>query len=314
MTIPVGSATSLDTLRASAAKDPKAAVREAAKQFEALFMQQLMKSMRDATLASGMLDNSGTQMGTEMLDTQLATGMTGLPGGLANAIARQLERQMGDAAAAAPVAPAASQQPAAKVSQRQADFIQAHTAAARETEAHTGIPAAFMVSQAAHETGWGRHEIRHADGSPSFNLFGMKAGPGWKGRVAEVTTTEYVNGVPRSRIARLNADGTLDVTFDPGTGFNNTVLTLALQADGRMVAGGFFTRYRDMDRSYLVRLLADGAVDEAFAIGTGANNLVRAVALQPDGKLLLGGNFTQIGGNRAPRVARLLPNGAADAR
>ena len=197
----------IDSLRSRAAADPRGALKEAARQFEALFMQELMKSMRAAqqSMSAGMLDNAGSQMGTEMLDTQLATGMTGLPGGLANAIARQLERQMGDAAAAAPVAPAASQQPAAKVSQRQADFIQAHTAAARETEAHTGIPAAFMVSQAAHETGWGRHEIRHADGSPSFNLFGMKAGPGWKGRVAEVTTTEYVNGVPRKVTARFRA-------------------------------------------------------------------------------------------------------------
>jgi flagellar protein FlgJ len=96
-------------------------------------------------------------------------------------------------------------QPAAKVSQRPADFIQAHTAAAREAEAQTGIPAAFMVSQAAHETGWGRHQIRHADGTPSFNLFGIKAGPDWKGRVAQVTTTEYVNGVPRKVTARFRA-------------------------------------------------------------------------------------------------------------
>lgn len=203
----------IDALRSRAAADPRGALKEAARQFEALFMQELMKSMRAAqqSMSAGMLDNAGSQMGTEMLDTQLATRMTGLPGGLANAIARQLERQMGDAAAPAPAvpaasaAPAASQQPAAKVSQRQADFIQAHTAAAHEAEAHTGIPAAFMVSQAAHETGWGRHEIRHADGSPSFNLFGIKAGPGWKGRVAEVTTTEYVNGVPRKVTARFRA-------------------------------------------------------------------------------------------------------------
>ena len=73
---------SIDALKASAAKDPKAAIKEAAKQFEALFMQQLMKSMRDATMSSGMLDNAGSQMGTEMLDTQFATKMTGLPGGL----------------------------------------------------------------------------------------------------------------------------------------------------------------------------------------------------------------------------------------
>ena len=93
---------SIDALKASAARDPKAAIKEAAKQFEALFMQQIMKSMRESTMSSGLLDNSGTQMGTEMLDTQFATKMTGLPGGLSEVIARQLERQMGGALPAIP--------------------------------------------------------------------------------------------------------------------------------------------------------------------------------------------------------------------
>ena len=88
-------ARSIDALRLKAASDPKAAIKEAAKQFEALFMQELMKSMRQATMSSGMLDNAGTELGTEMLDTQFATRMTGLPGGLGDVIARQLERQMG---------------------------------------------------------------------------------------------------------------------------------------------------------------------------------------------------------------------------
>jgi Rod binding domain-containing protein len=90
------SSLSIAELRSAAARDPKAAIRETAKQFEALFMQQLMKSMREATLSSGMLDNEGTKLGNEMLDSQYAAKMTGLPGGLTDAIARQLERQMGD--------------------------------------------------------------------------------------------------------------------------------------------------------------------------------------------------------------------------
>jgi len=89
---------SLAALRSAAARDPKAAIKEAAKQFEGLFMQELMKSMRQATMSSGMLDNEGTQLGTEMLDTQFAAKMAGLKGGLFEAIARQLERQMGVAA------------------------------------------------------------------------------------------------------------------------------------------------------------------------------------------------------------------------
>ena len=84
----------LASLRSAVAKDPKLAIKEVAKQFEGLFMQELMKSMRQATMTSGMLDNEGTKLGSEMLDTQLSTQMTGLPGGLADAIARQLERQM----------------------------------------------------------------------------------------------------------------------------------------------------------------------------------------------------------------------------
>ena len=93
-----GDVRSMEALRASAGRDPKAAVQTAAKQFEALFMQELMKSMRQSTLSSGMLENSGTKMGTEMLDTQFANQMTGLPGGLSQAIIKQLERQMGGGA------------------------------------------------------------------------------------------------------------------------------------------------------------------------------------------------------------------------
>ena len=202
---------SIDALRASAARDPKAAIKETAKQFEALFMQQIMRSMREATMSSGMLDNSATQMGTEMLDTQLSTKMTGLPGGLSEVIARQLERQMSGAqpaipaGTAAPGAAGASGTLPSKVPATQAEFVQKHSDAARAAEAQTGIPAAFMVAQAAHESGWGKREIRNADGSSSNNLFGIKAGPSWKGAVAEVTTTEYIDGQPRKVTAKFRA-------------------------------------------------------------------------------------------------------------
>ena len=69
-------------LRGAASRDPKAAIKEAARQFEALFMQELMKSMRSGSLGEGWLDNAGTKMGTEMLDDQFAAKMTGMPGGL----------------------------------------------------------------------------------------------------------------------------------------------------------------------------------------------------------------------------------------
>jgi flagellar protein FlgJ len=62
-----------------------------------------------------------------------------------------------------------------------------------------------MVAQAAHESGWGQRDIRNADGSSSHNLFGIKAGPNWKGAVAEVATTEYVNGQAQKVTAKFRA-------------------------------------------------------------------------------------------------------------
>ena len=211
---------SIAELRSAAARDPKAAIRETAKQFEALFMQQLMKSMREATVGKGMLDNEGTKLGTEMLDSQYALKMTGLPGGLTDAIARQLERQMGTGSAAVPVAPAMGGVPAAStlapatpLSRKQVDFVQQHGAAARAAEAQSGIPAAFMIGQAAHESGWGRQEIRKADGRSAKNLFGIKAGAGWNGPVAEITTTEYVDGAAHKVTAKFRAYASYEESF-----------------------------------------------------------------------------------------------------
>jgi peptidoglycan hydrolase FlgJ len=193
----------LESLRIKADRDPKAAVREAAKQFETMFTQQLLKQMRDSTMNADMMDNEGTKMGTEMLDSQWASKMAGLPGGLSDVIARQLERQMGIAqgvtakpvtANPAPVDPLHADAPVALPQKAAAAFIQAHTDAAAAAEKATGIPARFMIAQAAHETGWGRKEIRNSDGSNSYNLFGIKAGPNWKGATTDVTTTEYIGG------------------------------------------------------------------------------------------------------------------------
>ncbi|HEY9028527.1 MAG TPA: flagellar assembly peptidoglycan hydrolase FlgJ [Burkholderiaceae bacterium] len=193
----------LEGLRVKAQQDPKAAVREAAKQFETMFTQQLLKQMRDSTMNSDMMENEGTKMGTEMLDSQWATKLAGQPGGLSDIIARQLERQMGMTqgvtskpalANPMPVDPMHPDAPVAIPQKGAAAFIQAHTDAAAAAEKASGIPARFMIAQAAHETGWGRKEIKNADGSTSFNLFGIKAGPNWKGATTDVTTTEYYGG------------------------------------------------------------------------------------------------------------------------
>ena len=212
----------LVSLKARAASDPKAAVREAAKQFETLFMNELVKSMRASTLPSGMLDSPGSDMGTEMLDSLLAGQLSGLKGGLADVIARQLERQMGLTPGPIPVTRSANDTPAplsakpvpTRIPQAgAAGFVQQHSEAAQRAESQTGIPAAFMVSQAALETGWGRKEIRHADGAPSFNLFGIKAGAGWQGPVAEITTTEYVDGRAQKVMAKFRAYGSYEASF-----------------------------------------------------------------------------------------------------
>ena len=198
----------------AAGKDDKTALKEAAKQFESLFMRELIKSMREATQKSGLMDGESSDLGTDLLDQQFAVQLSGLPGGLSDAIQRQLGRQMlgQDAGAGASPLPAASE--ASTVSRagsvsgagaRQADFVAQHSDAAAVVARESGIPASFMIGQAGHETGWGRSEIRHADGTNAHNLFGIKATGGWSGKVAEITTTEYINGDPRKLTARFRA-------------------------------------------------------------------------------------------------------------
>jgi flagellar protein FlgJ len=213
-----GDARSLQALRSEAARDPKVAAREAAKQFEALFMQELLRGMRAAQVGTALFDNDASRMGTEMLDAQMATSFAGRPGGLSDMIARQLERQMGLQPGPIPkpdVKPLAAPPTAAETERASrgpriperaaAAFMQQHELAAAAAERASGIPSTFMLAQAGHESGWGRRELRHGDGSPTHNLFGIKAGAGWKGAVAEVTTTEYVNGEPRRLVQRFRA-------------------------------------------------------------------------------------------------------------
>jgi flagellar protein FlgJ len=216
---------SLDSLKAAATRDPKGSIRETARQFEALFMQEVMKSMRSSTLSSGMLDNSGTQLGTDMLDSQYAGKMAGLPGGLTDAITRQLQRQMGmqelksmtpEKLAAASQTTLAQALPALAtkgIPNHVQGFIQKHDASAKAAAAATGIPASFMVAQAAHESGWGKREIVGADGTNSHNLFGIKATPGWKGKTVDVKTTEVINGQAVKVTAKFRAYASYDEAF-----------------------------------------------------------------------------------------------------
>ncbi len=199
----------LDALRLQARQAPDKALVKAAKQFEAVFMNMMLKSMREATPQEGMFDNEQTKMFTSMLDQQLSQNVGGSKGiGLADMMVKQLSRQANlneqttetPAVLLMPVIEAAPLQknsavPSAYNSNVQHDFVQRMLPHAKIASLETGLPAHQMIGQAALESGWGRREILMADGSNSYNLFGIKAGADWKGKVAEVQTTEYSNGV-----------------------------------------------------------------------------------------------------------------------
>src|SRR5204862_3149330 len=104
------------------------------------------------------------------------------------------------------------------------------------------------------------------------------------------------NGSARNRIARLNSNGTLDTGFNPGTGTNNFVYTMALQPDGRIVIAGNFTNYNGTTRYRIARINSDGTLDTSFDGGTEANGDISAVRLQPDGRILMAGDFTSYNG------------------
>jgi len=122
---------------------------------------------------------------------------------------------------------------------------------------------------------------------------------------------EY-NGVTQNRIARLNSDGSLDTSFVTGSGFNNSVFSIALQADGKILAGGQFTVYNDVIQRRIARLNTDGSLDTSFVTGDGFNNGLYSIALQADGKIVVGGFFTAYNGVTQNRIARLNSDGSLD--
>jgi flagellar protein FlgJ len=200
-------AASLNRLKFQAGQATPAAVKETAKQFEAMFMRELLKSMREATMKSGLFESPGENLGTDLLDQQFAVQMSGQAGGLSELIAKQLMQQMGLSGEGSEAAAPAGKTSAAPVQAPAAarSFVQQHAAAAQDVQRSSGLPASYLLGQAGHESGWGQREINLPDGSPSYNLFGIKAGADWKGKVAEVTTTEYVDGVPQKTVARFRA-------------------------------------------------------------------------------------------------------------
>jgi len=203
---------SLDKLRLEAKQTPDKALKGVAQQFEQVFVNMMLKSMREASPQGGMFDNEQTKMFTGMLDQQLAQSMSaGHSVGLADIMVRQLRHSSMSADAVVPdtqtaqIAKTKNAVNSAYKENFQQDFVQKLMPHAEQASKATGISAHLMVGQAALESGWGRHEIKMADGSNSHNLFGIKAGASWKGKVAEVMTTEYHNGVANKQVEKFRA-------------------------------------------------------------------------------------------------------------
>ncbi len=235
--------TSVETLKREARTDPDKALRSAASQFEALLLQMMLKAMREAADTDDSMNSQDSKLYKSMLDQQLSIALAKRGIGLAEPMVRQLSRdsaartseqaQLDAESPTAPFVPArtAPATPIPSVPAVEISGIAPQSAATSDLRATargfvgrlwqhalaagraTGIAPHFILGQAALESGWGRGEIRMADGSPSHNLFGIKAGGGWQGAVAEVATTEYVNGAPVKTVERFRAYGSYADAF-----------------------------------------------------------------------------------------------------
>jgi len=120
------------------------------------------------------------------------------------------------------------------------------------------------------------------------------------------------SGSSVNRIARLNTDGTRDTSFNVGAGANSTVFTTAIQSDGKIIIGGSFTSYSGSSINRIARLNTDGTLDTSFNVGSGVNDTIRTTTIQPDGKIIIGGDFTSYSGSSINRLVRLNTDGTLD--
>lgn len=240
----------LDRLKYAAKQNSPESLKQVAKQFEALFMGILTKSMR-ATGGDSLFDNQQTQLYTELLDQQFAQKISAGRGlGLADAMLQQLTRNQinpkdvdalertplpltrgqpakafsqglpGNAQTPLPIAPnnavtikPLNESPNSAPPSAAKEFVSNLLPHAANAARALGVKPQAILAQAALETGWGRHQIKLADGSPSHNVFGIKAGASWNGPVAKVGTTEYVHGVAQQRVEKFRAYGSYDEAF-----------------------------------------------------------------------------------------------------
>lgn len=134
------------------------------------------------------------------------------------------------------------------------------------------------------------------------------------GKIVVAGDFSRVNGVERNTIARLNADGSVDLSFDPGDGFNGAINTVAVQSDGKILVGGSFTIFRGVVRPSIARLNLDGQLDEGFdpIVISASGAAVYSIAVQTDGRIVIGGNFDSVNSSPRSGFARLMSSGATD--
>lgn len=228
-------ANSLNKLKLASKENSPEAIKGVAKQFEAIFMNMMLKSMREATPQDNPFDSEQSRTFTSMLDQQLSTNLATKGLGLADILAKQLSKTSQTASNVMEQALSnveeglenatniinntllPHQKPKAPnlepsfnhnnktLSGDSAEFKQRLAHHAEAASRATGVPAHLMLGQAALESGWGKREIKAADGTPSNNLFGIKATSGWGGKVVEALTTEFVGGVRQKRIEKFRA-------------------------------------------------------------------------------------------------------------
>ncbi len=195
----------LAALRNQAASQSPEALKAVAQQFEALFMDMMLKSMRDANLGEGLFDSEDSKFYQEMWDKQIAMQLAKNKGfGIADLMMRQLQ-PAAPAQAAGGAGPQAAADPTS--------FVRSVLPLAKRAALKLGTEPLALVAQAALETGWGARVPRRPDGSSSFNLFGIKSGSQWKGDEAISKTLEFQGGALQPKTEGFRAYGSHDEGF-----------------------------------------------------------------------------------------------------
>ncbi|MFK8053602.1 MAG: flagellar assembly peptidoglycan hydrolase FlgJ [Woeseiaceae bacterium] len=221
------------TLRAEAQKDSEKTLRKVAEQFEALFVQQMLKSMRDASFGDPIFGEAGQGgMFRDMFDQQIAGDIASGPGiGLADLLVRQMQPEQAVRRSAKNAIPTVSainaavpevsapSEPAAVEWNGADEFVSAMLPFAKKAAASLGVNPLAVLAQAALETGWGKHVMPDASGASSLNLFGIKASGSWEGDFVNKSTIEFQDGVARREQAPFRVYQDLAATFSDYAGF-----------------------------------------------------------------------------------------------